>query len=388
MRSTPSRSTCGYHFLKPTESIDALALDNTTLLECTRLLTRSFRALGAIPQSYTLNAHPMISSHPVASGPTADIYRGILEGREVCVKRIRVYPHEGPWEAREVRHTFLPFPLTVPQGTPKFFQEAIIWKRMKHPSIVPFHGATVTPPQLVSEWMPNGDITEYQKNHPQADRLGLVCPPLLLHVKSSPPSQILDIAEGLNYLHSNGVVHGDLKGVREFRGHCSNALTGILAECSHRQYRQSASHGLWPLHRRRPGTYCTDSRWLFHKVDRTGDIGRGNWCQQANRHVFIWDGRDRGMNLGHYPPRSCHLSVQGFQRGCPIRRFHTYLSDGEGFIGGTTEATEGPRFNQFIMGPDTALLGKGPPTAPRYYGGYLRLPEGQSRSATTSRGCR
>jgi len=53
-----------------------------------------------------------------------------------------------------------------------------------------------TPPQLISNWMPGGDLSFYLKNNPDANRLGLLS----------------DIAKGLCYLHSRKVIHGDLKG--------------------------------------------------------------------------------------------------------------------------------------------------------------------------------
>ena len=53
----------------------------------------------------------------------------------------------------------------------------MIWKRLEHPNIVPFLGITSTPPQLISEWVPNGDLIEYVKKHLSADRLRLVSAP-------------------------------------------------------------------------------------------------------------------------------------------------------------------------------------------------------------------
>ena len=49
-----------------------------------------------------------------------------------------------------------------------------MWKRLLHPNIVPLLGITPTPLQLISEWMPGGDLVEHIKKHPDADRLGLV----------------------------------------------------------------------------------------------------------------------------------------------------------------------------------------------------------------------
>ena len=61
-----------------------------------------------------------------------------------------------------------------------FYEKAITWKRLKHPNIVPLLGINVTPspPQLISDWILGGNLTEYIKNNPGADRLGLVGDPL------------------------------------------------------------------------------------------------------------------------------------------------------------------------------------------------------------------
>ena len=49
-----------------------------------------------------------------------------------------------------------------------------MWKHSKHKNIVPLLGITPTPLQLISDWMPSGDLTEYIRNNPDADRLDLV----------------------------------------------------------------------------------------------------------------------------------------------------------------------------------------------------------------------
>ena len=40
--------------------------------------------------------------------------------------------------------------------------------------MVSFIGVTMTPLQIVSEWMPNGTLTKYVKKNPGANRIGLV----------------------------------------------------------------------------------------------------------------------------------------------------------------------------------------------------------------------
>ena len=55
-------------------------------------------------------------------------------------------------------------------------------KRLTHPNILPLLGVTITPLQLISTWMPGGDLTGYIKNHPDADTLGLVCDPHVVFI--------------------------------------------------------------------------------------------------------------------------------------------------------------------------------------------------------------
>lgn len=49
-----------------------------------------------------------------------------------------------------------------------------MWKRLKHANVVPFTGVTFEPPQIVSEWMPRGDLTTYIESNPHAERVYLV----------------------------------------------------------------------------------------------------------------------------------------------------------------------------------------------------------------------
>ena len=90
-----------------------------------------------------------------------------------------------------------------------------MWKRLRHPNIVPLLGITVTPLQLISEWMSGGDLPGYIKGHHDVDRLGLVGSLLLCLLYTQSHYQLSDVAKGLCYLHSCNVIHGDLKGVRD-----------------------------------------------------------------------------------------------------------------------------------------------------------------------------
>ena len=51
-----------------------------------------------------------------------------------------------------------------------------MWKHLRHPNVMPLMGATMTDGrfEMVSKWMVNGNINEFVKIHPDADRLELV----------------------------------------------------------------------------------------------------------------------------------------------------------------------------------------------------------------------
>ncbi|KAJ7823203.1 kinase-like domain-containing protein, partial [Mycena olivaceomarginata] len=81
----------------------------------------------------------------------------------------------------------------------KFAKEALIWHYLRHPNIVPFIGVdTTTFPApimaMVSSWMSQGNVLKYIKeNRLPTSRYALN-----------------DIIQGLRYLHSENILHGDL----------------------------------------------------------------------------------------------------------------------------------------------------------------------------------
>jgi len=119
-----------------------------------------------------------IGGYPIADGGFADVWEGTHRGRKVCIKCLRVsvknretvtkvctrYRHD---HSALLENTHL----CAPQS---FFREAVLWKRLRHPNIVPFISVSTKHLQFVSEYMPNGTLTEYVRKRPGADRIGLV----------------------------------------------------------------------------------------------------------------------------------------------------------------------------------------------------------------------
>ncbi|KAF9643141.1 hypothetical protein BDM02DRAFT_1709334 [Thelephora ganbajun] len=121
-----------------------------------------------LPTSYTLSADLLdIGSHPLDSEGYGDVYLGILCGSKVHVKHVRMVHKRSP---RCVIGA-VTFPTYCRQRKPQIFcKEAVVWKRLKHPNIVSLPGVTITPLQPISSSTPGGNLPEYIKSHPGADR--------------------------------------------------------------------------------------------------------------------------------------------------------------------------------------------------------------------------
>ena len=69
---------------------------------------------------------------------------------------------------------------------------------------------------MVSEWMDNGNINEFIEEDQLVNRPMLVRRLSHLTRKLANIVQLVEVANGLRYLHGLRIVHGDLKGVAIF----------------------------------------------------------------------------------------------------------------------------------------------------------------------------
>jgi len=118
------------------------------------------------------------SDRLIASGGSQDIYTGEWTGQEVALACPRNQSRAG----REC-----------------FQRQVEIWRTLRHPNILQLLGTASIGDFVysVSPYMEFGHVTRFLKAHPDANRVLLLC----------------EIASAAEYLHMNGIIHGDLQGM-------------------------------------------------------------------------------------------------------------------------------------------------------------------------------
>ncbi|KAJ7831167.1 kinase-like domain-containing protein, partial [Mycena leptocephala] len=146
-----------------------------------KALLRLSRESGLHPRCFVLPELHKVGNQ-VAAGSFGDLWKGLVCGVSVSVKIMRVF------EDSDVQSILN-----------KFSREALIWRQLAHPNVLPFFGVYYLDTRLclVSPWMENGNIMKFLEINKPATGICL--------------SLILDVALGLYYLHQENVIHGDLK---------------------------------------------------------------------------------------------------------------------------------------------------------------------------------
>ncbi|KAJ7082103.1 kinase-like domain-containing protein [Mycena epipterygia] len=142
---------------------------------------------------------------PTFHGGFGDVYGASHQGRMVAVKRIRSFTSN----AHRARLQFL--------------REALVWQGLHHPFILPLIGIDrdtfADSFCMVSPWMKEGTVLKYLETHGRTDVDRL----------------LREIAQGLGYLHSKHIVHGDLRGANILisdAGHACLADFGLATTIS------------------------------------------------------------------------------------------------------------------------------------------------------------
>ncbi|KAJ6469282.1 kinase-like domain-containing protein [Mycena sanguinolenta] len=194
---------------------DAIPNYDVFLRRTHSLLNRLAAYLNLLPDEIAITGVVLLGDHvPVKHGGFSNVYHGMYtnaagEQVEVALKVLKIFQDQSDAD-RHVMHT-------------KFSKEALVWHYFRHKNIVPFLGVDFTtfpsPARaMVSPWMSLGSVLKYMgENSPSAPyALELFC----------------DVINGLEYLHSMNIVHGDLCGrniLMDNNGHACLTDFGLTA---------------------------------------------------------------------------------------------------------------------------------------------------------------
>ncbi|KAJ7666116.1 hypothetical protein DFH06DRAFT_1185969 [Mycena polygramma] len=88
---------------------------------------------------------------------------------------------------------------TLERTSKYLYQEARIWRQLEHPNILPFLGISLDlglSPALISPLCSSGPIMKYLQQNSMNEKEKL--------------QMVIGVANGLVYLHSQGIIHGIL----------------------------------------------------------------------------------------------------------------------------------------------------------------------------------
>ncbi|KAG7095918.1 hypothetical protein E1B28_006602 [Marasmius oreades] len=216
-----------------------------------KVMIRLSKSSGLHPKCLSIQNVHKLGAHPIASGGSGDVWKGVLgepPGRPVCLKVVKVY-----------------LTSDIPELFKEYLQEAIVWRQLKHPNLLPFLGMYYLEDEtqfcLVSPWMDKGNLVQFlratQREHVNHHAL------------------VYDVASGLAYLHSRKFVHGDLKGVNILITPDCRACIGDFGLS-----RVADTHGLriTTSHSRPAGT----ARWLAPELL----VGGGRPSKESDIYAF------------------------------------------------------------------------------------------------------
>ncbi|KAJ7145880.1 kinase-like domain-containing protein, partial [Mycena epipterygia] len=149
-----------------------------------RIIRKLSESCDKLPSALFITGVSGREEHPTFGGGYGDIYRASYNNKPVALKHMRHFLRGS--ELHRIRL--------------KFCREALVWRDLHHPNILPFIGidreSFSSSLSMVSPWMEHGTILKY----------------LEVHGRANMDKLLFEIAQGLQYLHSRNIVHGDLRG--------------------------------------------------------------------------------------------------------------------------------------------------------------------------------
>ncbi|KAH8829007.1 kinase-like domain-containing protein [Flagelloscypha sp. PMI_526] len=144
-------------------------------------------------ESWTISSFDVEFEDQIGKGGFGKVYQGVWNHCPVALKVLqedKVVPREAAIK-REIR----------------------IWEKLRHPNLLQFLGANVLddPPFIVMPYMQHGNAMDYLQSHPDINRTRI----------------LLQASRGLIYLHSQGIIHGDIKATNILM---DDGLNAVLAD--------------------------------------------------------------------------------------------------------------------------------------------------------------
>ncbi|KAF8702215.1 hypothetical protein AX14_014460 [Amanita brunnescens Koide BX004] len=146
-----------------------------------RLMLKVVSETPVIPKSLFITGVTVnVDVSCIAAGGFGLVFKGELQGKLVALKILHKFSHKSV----------------------DFCREALTWRSLDHKFVLPLLGVykdhLSSQLFLVSPYMKNGTLAQWRK---EAD-------PSATEIKDC----ILEVAQGIQYIHSEGVVHGDIRG--------------------------------------------------------------------------------------------------------------------------------------------------------------------------------
>ncbi|KAF9532397.1 kinase-like domain-containing protein [Crepidotus variabilis] len=217
LRDKNLQATSRNSLSRPASAASNQIPDSQAYLEYQRGLIKLHRETGIPPTIKLLNGEVKRTSElAVIGGTYSDIWMGTwLAEEKVALKALR--------NTRT----------SDPRANQRFENEINTWSSLKHDNILAFYGIVTDLGQhvhMVSPWQDNGNVLG---SHPDANRLQLVS----------------GAAQGLDYLHSKKIIHGNMKCANilvSSKGHaciCDFGMSKVIEEVTERSASLTLTEG-------------------------------------------------------------------------------------------------------------------------------------------------
>ncbi|KZP08918.1 kinase-like protein [Athelia psychrophila] len=164
--------------------VDYGSLNMETKRRLVRTLTKLSKSSQEVPKAMILDN--VSAGERIGGGGFGSVYKGTWRGQEVAVKEVKIVSGANVEELAKAAA-----------------REAVTCRQLVHPNVAPFYGVSRDGrPENPAVWLVSAlmdcDLHEFlQKN--------------LKDVQQNKGEHALDIAQGLEYIHEEGIIHSDLK---------------------------------------------------------------------------------------------------------------------------------------------------------------------------------